>query len=84
MAFFGYFRQKWAKMPIFRKKCPVATGLKSAKMAKKGHFPKKSLKTPAPRAPRGLLLHQPLAAGPCPRPGAQKKGIFPAWAGRGF
>jgi len=68
-------------MAIFTKKAPVAAGVKSPKLPKNGQIPQKGLKSriwaisriPDPGA--GVVLHQPLAAGPCTR--------FRALRGRG-
>jgi len=66
-AFFGHFRQKWPFWPLFQQNCPVATGLKFPENPKIGVFPQKASKIPDFRTPRGPLLHQPLAEGPCTR-----------------
>jgi len=64
--FFRHFWRKWPFLANFPENSPVATGLKSVQNPKIGVFPEKGVKTPGPGTPRGLLLHQPLAAGPCP------------------
>jgi len=45
--------------------------------------PQKGPETPVPEPRRGLLLHQPLAAGPCTRPRGQKGGFSGTPPGRG-
>jgi len=73
MAKIGQNCQKWLFFDVFQEKCPVATGLKLGKMAKIGQNLQNGLKVQIWRSwefPRGVVLHQPLAAGPCPRPGA--------------
>jgi len=70
-AFFGLFWPKWPFLAILRKKCPVATGLKTSKNPKIGLFLQKGSETPGPGGPRAGVLHQPLAAGPCTQPGSR-------------
>jgi len=80
--FFRHFWRKWPFLANFPEKAPVATGLKYRKNPKNGDFPKMGLKIRVSGTPRGLLLHQPLAAGPCPRI-SRGSGACPGQGGSG-
>jgi len=66
--FFAHFGQKSPKIAIFRKKCPVATGLKVPEMAKNGHFPQNRPKVGVPA--RGFTS-TPARRGPDPGSGVR-------------
>jgi len=75
---FGHFWPKWPFLAIFGENSPVATGPKTAKMAKNGHFPQKAGKV---GVPGGGFTSTPRAGAPR-FPGAGEKGGFPG-PGRG-